>query len=83
MYKEYIRISSLNKVVFKYDLKIISKSYYIYYMEPFLIICLVLTCGLIIERIINHFHKSTCCGSSIEFNDNVEVPKYPNMIDKL
>lgn len=52
-------------------------------MEPFLIICLVLTCGLIIERIINHFHKSTCCGSSIEFNDNVEVPKYPNMIDKL
>ena len=41
---------------------------------------LILVIGLIIERILKHFKKSTCCGnSSVEFNEDVETPKYPDI----
>lgn len=43
-------------------------------MEPFSIISLILVCGLVIERIFKHFKKSSCCGSTIEFNENASVP---------
>lgn len=43
-------------------------------MEPFSIISLILVCGLVVERIFKHFKKSTCCGSTIEFNENASVP---------
>ena len=43
-------------------------------MEPFSIISLVLIVGLVTERILKHFKKSSCCGSSVEFNENASVP---------
>lgn len=43
-------------------------------MEPFSIISLILICGLVFERVLKHFKKSTCCGSTIEFNENASVP---------
>lgn len=43
-------------------------------MEPFSIISLVLIIGLVIERILKHFKKSSCCGNSVEFDTNASVP---------
>jgi len=41
---------------------------------------LILVIGLIIERILKHFKKSTCCnGGSIEFNNDIESPKLPDI----
>lgn len=48
-------------------------------MEPILIISLVLTCGLVFERIMKHIKSSSCCGSSIEFNQNASVPDLTNI----
>ena len=43
-------------------------------MEPFSIISLILIGGLVVERVLKHFKKSTCCGSSVEFNSDASVP---------
>lgn len=43
-------------------------------MDPFSIISLILIGGLVVERILKHFTKSTCCGSTVEFNNSASVP---------
>jgi len=43
-------------------------------MDPFSIISIILISGLIVERIMKHFKKSSCCGSNVEFNENASVP---------
>lgn len=60
------------EVVVQLDNFLIYKA--IIYMEAFSIISLILVCGLVVERIFKHFKKSTCCGSTIEFNENASVP---------
>lgn len=45
-------------------------------MEPLTItiISTILICGLVIERILKHFKKSTCCGTTVDFNQEASVP---------
>jgi len=49
-------------------------------MEPFIIISIILTVGLVIERIIKHFKKSTCCtDTTVEFDLNTSVYDFNNI----
>lgn len=45
-------------------------------MEPLTItiISTILICGLVVERILKHFKKSSCCGGSVDFNQDASAP---------
>ena len=45
------------------------------------IIVLVMVCGLVVERILKHFKKSTCCGSSVEFDEKASVPNLSELAE--
>lgn len=51
-------------------------------VEPASIISIILICGLVVERVLKHFKKSTCCGSSMEFNNEASVPDLTSLIKK-
>lgn len=48
----------------------------IYIMDPASIVSIILMAGLVIERILKHFKKSSCCGSSVEFDTETSVPDF-------
>jgi len=52
-------------------------------MDPFSIISIILISGLIVERIMKHFKKSKCCGSSVEFNENASAPNFSEIINNI
>lgn len=54
-----------------------------YNMEPFLIITLVLVSGLVFERVLKHFKKSSCCGSTVEFNENASAPDLTKLSENI
>ena len=43
-------------------------------METSNIVVIILIAGLVLERILKHFKKSTCMGSSVEFNQDASAP---------
>jgi len=43
-------------------------------METENIIALILIVGLVVERIMKHFKKSSCLGSTVEFDTNASAP---------
>lgn len=45
-------------------------------MEPTIIIILVITITISIERIFSHVKKSKCCNSEIEFDQNTSAPDF-------
>jgi hypothetical protein len=51
-------------------------------MEPGSIVSIILIVGLCIERVLKHFKKSTCCGSSMEFNNEASVPDLQSILRK-
>lgn len=44
-------------------------------MDPTSIV-IILMVGLVFERILKHFKKSSCCGSSVEFDTEASVPDF-------
>jgi hypothetical protein len=45
-----------------------------------MIIIIILTLTLSIERIFKHVKKSKCCGNSeVEFDQEASAPNFPNM----
>jgi len=53
------------------------------YMEVFSIISIILISGLILERIIKHFKKSNCCGSSVEFDTTASAPDFSQIVNNI
>jgi hypothetical protein len=51
-------------------------------MEVASIVSLVLIITLGLERIFKHFKKSTCCGSSVEFDNTASAPDLTNLLKK-
>jgi hypothetical protein len=51
-------------------------------VDPASIVTIVLCIGLIIERVLKHFKKSSCCGSSVEFNSDASVPDITAILKK-
>jgi hypothetical protein len=52
-------------------------------MEVFSIISIILISGLILERIMKHIRKSTCFGSSVEFNENASAPDFSQIVNNI
>lgn len=51
-------------------------------VEPASIISIILICGLVLERILKHFKKSSCCGSEMEFSENTSAPDLQSILRK-
>jgi hypothetical protein len=51
-------------------------------VEPASIISIILICGLVVERILKHFKKSSCCGNEMEFSENASAPDLQSILRK-
>lgn len=52
-------------------------------MDVLIIITIVITSCIAIERIIKHIKKSKCCNSEIIFDTNTSAPDFTNLLKKV